>query len=264
MRRALKWIGWILAVLIGLPLLLIAVALIGANTEPGRHLIERQLPKLTGGTVTIAGLSGRFPNSLRAARVEVRDKDGAWVTIENLAVDWRPLRLLAKEALFDRIAAEHVAVARLPVASAAGQTGGSQSTSGLPVSVTLKELRVARLDLAAPVAGTPAALALDGSAHLVSLEQGELALAAQRLDGGGTYNATGRIDPSSLDAKVVAREPAHGLLSGIAGLPIWGPCRSMRRCTALAMLSEPSSPWRPVRCRRTPTARWTSCMKPPT
>ena len=48
MRRAAKWIGWMLAILVGLPVLLILVVLIGANTEPGRHAIERLTPALVG------------------------------------------------------------------------------------------------------------------------------------------------------------------------------------------------------------------------
>ena len=83
MRRALKWIGWIVAVLIGLPLALLVAVLVFANTDPGRGFIERLVPKVTGGEVAITGLSGRFPDALRLAHVEVRDKDGTWLTIED-------------------------------------------------------------------------------------------------------------------------------------------------------------------------------------
>ena len=38
MRRALKWIGWIVAVLIGLPLALLVAVILFANTEPGPRL----------------------------------------------------------------------------------------------------------------------------------------------------------------------------------------------------------------------------------
>jgi len=41
MRRAAKWIGWILVGIIALPVLLVAAVLIGANTDAGRHAIER-------------------------------------------------------------------------------------------------------------------------------------------------------------------------------------------------------------------------------
>ncbi|MBV8578821.1 MAG: hypothetical protein JOZ58_27775, partial [Acetobacteraceae bacterium] len=222
MRHLLRWIRWTVALLIGLPLLLIAAVLIAANTEPGRRLIEREVGTLSGGEVMLAGLSGRFPYQLRVTRTEVRDKDGAWLAIENLAIDWQPWRLVMREAWFDEITAGHVAVARLPVSSG---KSSSQSSYGLPVSVTLKELRVTRLDLAPPVAGMAAALSLDGSAHLASLQQGDATLSAQRLDGAGTYSAKGRIDPASLQAELAVHEPEHGLVSGIAGLPALGALR---------------------------------------
>ncbi len=77
MRRAAKWIGWILAVLVGVPVVLVIVVLIGANTGPGRRAIERLTPKLTGDTVRLAGISGRFPDALRVAHVELRDPQAA-------------------------------------------------------------------------------------------------------------------------------------------------------------------------------------------
>src|SRR5690349_18557955 len=108
MRLAFRWTGWFLATLIGLPLLLVLAVLVAANTQPGRALIERQLPGLTGGTVSIAGLSGRFPDALRASRIEVRDKDGVWLTIDGLVLDWRPLRLLKREASIAQLFADRV------------------------------------------------------------------------------------------------------------------------------------------------------------
>lgn len=224
MRRALKWIGWIVAVLIGLPLALLVAVLVFANTDPGRGFIERLVPKVTGGEVAITGLSGRFPDALRLAHVEVRDKDGTWLTIEDLAVDWRPLRLLAREADFQRIAAERVAVARQPASAAATPAKpGSSTSSGLPVAVNVETLHVGRLEVAAPVAGTPASVSADGSAHLASLEQGDVTLALRRLDGPGNYDLNGRITPAALQVQLTAEEPAHGLISAVAGLPELGP-----------------------------------------
>jgi len=67
MRRALKWIGWSIAALIAASAVLVIVLLVGANTPRGQTLIARLAPRLTGGLVTIEGLSGRFPDRLKAA-----------------------------------------------------------------------------------------------------------------------------------------------------------------------------------------------------
>ena len=121
MRRAAKWIGWTLAILAGLPVLLILVVLVGANTEPGRHAIERLTPDLTGDTVRLAGISGRFPDALRIAQVELRDPQGDYATIEDFAFDWSPGLLLHRQIVIDRLAAARVVADRLPASSSSGE-----------------------------------------------------------------------------------------------------------------------------------------------
>ena len=216
MRRAAKWIGWTLAILVGLPVLLILVVLVGANTEPGRQAIERYTPKLTGDTVRLAGISGRFPDALRIARVELHDPQGDYATIEDFAFDWSPSLLLHRQIVIDRLAAAHVVADRVPVSSS---SGGSYS---LPAPVVLHELRVDRVDIAAAIAGTQVSLALDGSGTLQTLTQGQVALNVRQLDGAGSYTLDAAIDAASLHAKLKATEPAHGMVAGIAGLPDLG------------------------------------------
>ncbi len=216
MRRTAKWIGWILAGLVGVPILLILVVLVGANTGPGRHAIERLAPKLTGDTVRLAGISGRFPDAPRIARVELRDPQGDYATIEDFALDWSPAQLLHRLIVIDRLAAARVHVARLPASSS---SSGSYS---LPAPVLLRELRVDRVDIAAPIAGTQAAVALDGSGTLQTLTQWRVALNIRQLDGAGSYTLEAAMDAANLHATLRASEPAHGVVAGIAGLPDLG------------------------------------------
>ena len=86
MRRAAKWIGWVLVALAALPVLLLIVV----NTPPGRQALVWLTPRLTGDTVRLAGIAGRFPDALRVARVELRDPQGAYATVDDLALDWSP------------------------------------------------------------------------------------------------------------------------------------------------------------------------------
>jgi translocation and assembly module TamB len=94
---------------------------------------------------------------------------GVWLSIDDIALDWSPLRLLSGVAHIDRLSVGHVAMARLPVSDTPAQPGSSGGFS-LPVHVEAEALHVARIDIAAPVAGAQAAIALDGSAHLASLQ----------------------------------------------------------------------------------------------
>ncbi len=214
MRRAVKWIGWIIGIAVGLPVLLVAVVLLAANTGPGRRAIESLVPKLTGDTVRLAGLGGRFPDDLRASRIALRDPSGDYATIENAVFDWSPLALLHWQIVIDRLAADRIDVLRMPVSSSS-----SSSSMGLPAPVTLKQLEVARIDVEAPVAGTAVAVAVSGSGAATSPTDFQVALDVRQIGGPGHYSVTATSDRSDLNAKVTASEPARGLVGGLAGLP---------------------------------------------
>ena len=77
MRRAAKWIGGMLLALAALPVLL----LLAANTPPGRNMLARLIPRLTGDTVRLEGLAGRFPDALRVAHLALRDPQGDYATV---------------------------------------------------------------------------------------------------------------------------------------------------------------------------------------
>ncbi len=216
MRRAAKWLGWILAVAIGLPLVLLVCLLVAANTGAGRRAIEHLTPQLTGDTVRLSGISGRFPDALRVAHAELRDPQGTYTTVDDLVLDWSPLRLLRWQILVDRLAAGRIEVMRMPASSS------SSSGFSIPAPVSVKELSVGRVDIAAAVVGTAAAIALDGAAEMSAPDTFQATLQVRRLDGEGSYALAAASDPTELHATLTASEPAHGLISGIAGLPDLG------------------------------------------
>jgi translocation and assembly module TamB len=216
MRRAMKWVGWVLAVLVSVPIVLLLVILVGANTEPGRHAIEQLTPRLTGDTVRLAGISGRFPDALQVVHVALRDPQGDYATIDGLTIDWSPTQLLHRTIEIDRLTASHIDLIRMPASSS------SSSNYGVPAPVILRELQVDRMDIGAPIGGRSFAVALDGSGALSALIQGRLALHVRQLDGAGSYALDGTMDETGLHATLTASEPAHGLLAAVAGLPDLG------------------------------------------
>jgi translocation and assembly module TamB len=117
-RSAWRILGWIAGLLVGLPvalvLLVLAVVLVGANSGPGRRLIERQAASLTGGLVQLHGLGGRFPDALTASRIDIDDSEGPWLSIDHLTLDWSPLRLLSRTAHVERALADRIVVSRRP------------------------------------------------------------------------------------------------------------------------------------------------------
>ncbi len=220
MRTVLRILGWVLGVLVLVPVFAVLAAILLLNIDPGRRLVERLAGQFTAGQVAIAGLGGRFPDALRLAHAEVHDAKGAWLELDDVALDWSPLALLHREARVDLLTAARVQVPRLPVAqpAPAKQPAGSQPFS-LPVRVSVQRLRIARAEIGAPVAGTAAVLALDGRAHLASLQDGDADVTIDRLDSAGGYEVHGTIDPAHLAARLAVNEPPHGLLASIAKLP---------------------------------------------
>ena len=220
MRIVGRIVGWLLAVLVLLPVFVVLAAVLLLNLDPGRRLVERLAGQLTGGQVVIAGLGGRFPDRLRLAHAEVHDAQGAWLLLDGVALDWDPLALLHKEARIELLTASGVQVPRLPVSSpAAAKPSADSQPFSLPVRVSVEAIRIARAEIGAPVAGVAAVLALDGRAHLASLQDGDADVTIDRLDSAGSYEVHGAIDPTHLTAKLTLAEPPHGLISAIAKLP---------------------------------------------
>ncbi|HVY13750.1 MAG TPA: translocation/assembly module TamB domain-containing protein [Rhodopila sp.] len=220
MRRAAKWIGIVVLVLLGLPVLAVAAALGLANIDYGRHLIERETASLTGGMVRIEGLAGRFPDALRIGRIDVADAKGVYVSVTGLALDWSPLKLLNSVVSVDQLAAKTITVSRLPVSES--KTTSSSGSFSLPVRIDLAKLEVDKATIEAPVVGTRAELALNGSGQLRTLTEGTVHLDVKRLDQPGTYRADADVTSAGVTASVTAQEPPKGLIATIGQLPDLG------------------------------------------
>ena len=160
-------------------------------------------------------MPGGSPTRCGSARVELRDPQGDYATVEDLALDWSPLQLLHRRIVIDRLEAAHVEAIRMPA-------GSSSGSAGLPMPVILRELRVARLDVGPALAGAAVAVALDGSGELASPTDFSGSLNVRQIDGAGSYAVTATADAARLQATLHVSEPAHGLLASLAGLPDLG------------------------------------------
>jgi translocation and assembly module TamB len=223
MRRTRKIALWVLAIVILLPVALVLLVLVAANTGPGRRLIETEAASLTGGMVQLTGLGGRFPDAPRLAQIKVNDAKGTWLTASDVVLDWSPSALVFRRALVNNAVIGHLIVARLPVpVTPAKPTPPSQGGFNLPVSVDLRALDVKQADLGAALAGTAASLHLQGRAHIASTQAGTANIAITRLDAPGSYHVAGTLSPATIAANISAQEPQGGLISAIAKLPALG------------------------------------------
>ena len=213
-----------LATLLLLPVLATAAILIALNTAPGQALAERQIAALTSNTIIPKGLSGRFPDQLRLASLELHDPKGPYFTIENIELDWSPLALLHKQARINRLQAASLTLARLPIPEPTPPTPSDPAKPfTLPVRITIDSLHIAKAQLA--IIGAPATIALDAKADLPTLESGTATLSAKRLDSPGAYTLNAEITPQSINATLNVAEPEQGLIATLATLPNIGPLK---------------------------------------
>ncbi len=213
----------VFGIFVALPLVLLLVIIVAGNLAAGQRLIERETSALTGGMVHIAGLHGTFPTSLRLAHLEIADNEGPWLAADDVALDWSPAFLAALTARIDAASIGHLSVLRQPIAAKSAPAKSSTGTSNLPVSIDVRDFRIARADIAAQVAGTAFSAALQASAHIHSLADGAGSLTITRLDSPGTYHVDGKITPAADAAHVSLQEPAGGLIASLASLQDLGP-----------------------------------------
>ena len=225
MRRLLRAALWVLGLLLLLPVVAVAAVVLALNIGPGRVAAEKLINRVTGGTVVLEGLSGRFPDALRLHHLEVRDAQGAWLLADDVALDWSPTRLLRRTAQVERLEAARVQVPRLPAASTANPAPKTESSQpfSLPVRVVAQRIHIARAEIGAGVLGAAAVLSADGAAEGASLQDANANLALHRLDAPGDYKATVRLDPARIAGTLDAAEPDGGLIAHVATLPGLGP-----------------------------------------
>ncbi|WP_408737027.1 translocation/assembly module TamB domain-containing protein [Acetobacter fallax] len=230
-RRIAKGTGIAAASVAGLAVLTIGVVLVAANTSPGRHFLERETASLTGNTVLITGLKGRFPDALHVGRLELRDTKGVWLTLENLEFDWSPLRMIGRTARVDLVSADRLAIPRLPYSDPNQPTAPSTGPTKTGLSIDIRNVDARRIEVGAPLAGIPAVLALKGHAALPRLDAllnspsfknlpvADIVLDITRLDAAGTLTLTAKTDAKHVNLKLNAQDGKDGIVAGMTHMP---------------------------------------------
>jgi translocation and assembly module TamB len=114
-----------------------------------------------GQSVSVTGLDLRWPLDLRLQRIDLADPQGEWLALDDVAIDWRPLRLLAGEVSAESVAIGNIILSRRPVA-----TDGGRLPDGwprLPLAIRVNHA-TAQLSAAPAVTGEPLDLLATGHA----------------------------------------------------------------------------------------------------
>ncbi len=175
--RVVRLLTWTLG---GLSAVLV-VAFASLQTSPVQRALASIVSDLAStpeSILSIQGLSGFIPTDLKIERVELADRQGPWLTIDDAQVRWSFLSLLSGRVHIDTVSARRIDVAR-PPEPAKAEAGSTKSGGSLqlPVGVDLQALSIDELHIGAALAQVDSRWKITGNAVLpASLADGRLKL----------------------------------------------------------------------------------------
>ncbi|MEY4698292.1 MAG: hypothetical protein RIT14_2720, partial [Pseudomonadota bacterium] len=197
----------------------------GAEADRGylTALLEDSLSG-AGREVTITGFSGALSSRAAIDSLTIADKDGVWLTLNDVLLDWSRSSLLRGVIDVTELSAQEIILARLPRTDDAGPLPEARGFSlpDLPVSVTIGRIAAERIDLGAPVLGEAVEARLEAALTLAGGE-GTAELLLERTDTGPAGRVSlktgfvAQTQVASIDLQ--ATEQAGGLAVGLLGLP---------------------------------------------
>ncbi len=221
----------------GLVLLIFALAAMGLNakTQSGKSMLADFVSHAASSEnmkLDIGAIEGPLSAHPMLRDISLADKDGVWLKIDHVEMDWSRLPLASLRVDIDRVVIGRVdmlrrpipapAAAMRPTAPAPARKAGGDVAPDLPVRFRLSAFQLDTLALAAPVLGEPATLTITGSADAGASSDGaKAALSARRTDAPGAANLKVAISPSPnrVSLALSAQEPAGGLIARLARLP---------------------------------------------
>jgi len=225
-RRVLRWIivGFSSIVL----LFLIVLGLIQTSTvkEQISSRVSKVLSSSPDQQVQIGKLHGFIPFTIKIDKIKVGDKEGTWLTLDDLLFRWSPLGLLHGAIYIDEISAAALDIERLPKGSNKEEKPEESKPFELPEKVpdvTVKSLTVSKLSLESGVLGHAGAFHLQGSVVQLETAPGVRAsLKMKRLDDGPTTRADLAVqlqtNPSDLVVDFDFHEDAGGWVAEVAAI----------------------------------------------
>lgn len=177
-----------------------------------------------GRTVSIDGFRGALSSAASFERMTIADKDGVWLTLEEVVLDWNRSALLRGRLEVESLTAQRLDLPRLPLSE--GETlpdaeATPFSLPDLPVSIVLQEFSVAEINLGAPLLGEAAQLSVTASA-LLNGDEGDVDLTAERTDsqrGSFALKANFARSDQILDLLLELSEGDEGLAARLLNLP---------------------------------------------
>ncbi|NML05428.1 translocation/assembly module TamB domain-containing protein [Sphingomonas sp. G-3-2-10] len=220
-QRVAKWVAITLVAIA----LILGATLLAINTGPGRAFVARQISNYTmasGLNIRVGRIDGSLYGAMVLRDVEVRDSKGAFATVPELAMDWRPFQYLSNHVDVRSLTSPLVKLDRLP---ALKSTTSDPNAPLLPdIDIDIGKIDIARIEIGTAVTGKRHIAKLAGKAHISGGR-------AQIDANGGTLSGPGIAggdllavkldavpDQDKLDIDMRLNAPANGLVAGLAGV----------------------------------------------
>lgn len=219
--RALRITAYILVGVVAA----LGLAFAGLQTAPGKRLLANLASSLASSPdqqIRISGIDGFVPTDLRVARIEIADRQGPWLQVEDARLAWSLAPLLQRRMRIELLSAARIAVLRAPQ-DEKSKTTASGGGLRLPFDVDLRALRIDDLHLATALGGIDSHWKINGEAA-VARDLGELSakLAADRLEGPkGALAADVRLEraPRRIAAEITLDEASSGIVAALLQRP---------------------------------------------
>lgn len=220
--RALRIVAYVFIALV----VVLGLAFAGVQTEPGKRFLASTASSLASSPdqkITITGIDGFVPTDLRVARVEIADRTGPWLQVEDAHVAWSFGSLLQRKLRIEIVSASKIGVLRAPQPAETKDPKPSSGGVQLPFDIDLQALRIDDLHLAAALGGIDSHWKIGGEAAVAS-DLGEIRakLAADRLEGPkGKLTADVRVDrsPRKIAADITLDEDPGGMVAALMQRP---------------------------------------------
>ncbi|MEL7211628.1 MAG: translocation/assembly module TamB domain-containing protein [Pseudomonadota bacterium] len=177
-----------------------------------------------GRDVRIEGFEGAFSSAASIARITISDREGTWLTLSDVVIDWNRSALLRGRIEVNELSAASIDLPRLPIpveSDLPEPEATPFSLPDLPVAIEIGTLDIASASLGAPILGEAAVLSLEGTAQLAD-GSGAAQLNAARLDdkeGELTLDAAYTAGERALKIDLLLSEGADGIAARLMGLP---------------------------------------------
>lgn len=205
----------------------LATPLLAQTVDEDRGYLQALLEDNLSGAgreVRITGFAGALSSQATIAELTIADRDGIWLTLRDVTLDWTRTALLRGRVEVNRLTAREITVARAPIAEEPLSPDMAEATPfrlpELPVSVNIGEISAETLTLGAPLLGEEVALRLLGRLSLGSGE-GAAEIEVTRLDGRGavSLNASFVNATQVLALDLSLQEDAGGIAATLLQLP---------------------------------------------